>query len=344
MADEQLDLPAPTAPKDVITTVTASPAMMFTQEALPDLLFAHIERTIKTFDYDLSTGVGRAAIKSLAYTVAQTKTAVDAAGAALNEDANKKIKAVNKQRGAFKTRLQELQDLARKPLDEWEAKQAEREAKAQTLIEELKVAGTIALGETAAAVRTRYQTLKGMELNAEFLGEFHMIAKHTLDASLSALGGAYQTLVKAEADAAELKRLQEAEAVRQAEADRIAGENAAWDAMVEEAEAENARYVSAAERAASAARAEADAAAAATLAASQAETKRLQDAETQRKADAALEVAGKATRAANEEHRGKVIDAAATALLDLTGMSKAAAKKLALNIAAGLVPGVKMEF
>jgi colicin import membrane protein len=112
---------------DIAVVIAATPAIVFADPQKADELFVHIEHEIAAFVVpDLMTDKGRKAVASLAYKIAQTKTAVDAAGKALNEDAERKIDAVNAERNRFKARFEDLQTKARKPLDDWETKEQQR--------------------------------------------------------------------------------------------------------------------------------------------------------------------------------------------------------------------------
>lgn len=77
---------------------------------------------------DTSTTKGRAAIKSNAYKVAQSKTLLDKMGKELADELNAKLKPINAERRIAKGALEALQIKTRKPLTDWEAEQATIEA------------------------------------------------------------------------------------------------------------------------------------------------------------------------------------------------------------------------
>lgn len=335
---------AATPGTDMVTKVTATPALMFSDNVVADVLFKQIEDTIEKFDYDLSTGVSRKAVASLAYKISQTKTAIDGAGSALIEDATRLVRNINAQRKTFRDRLDELRDKARKPLDDWETAQAKREADARALIEQIKAEAVIQLGETAASVRTRYMLLKGTELKAEALGDFYNIAKSTHETAVQALSTGYQRLVREEDDRAELRRLQEAEAARNADAILAAAKKKdEEDAAEAEAKAE-------ADRKAATDKAAADASAAAQAAAQQAiddanaESERLRAANAQRDEQQRKDDEDRRAREADQAHRQEVQVKAVDALMQASGCSKSGAIKIFLAVAAGGVPGMKVEF
>lgn len=322
--DQSLDT-TPTAAErsDLQAVVTATPASMFSDKALPDKLFAVIEAEIAAFVPDLSTGKSRGDIAALAYKVARTKTAVDAAGKELGEEARKVLDGINGERRTFKDRFEALQVKARKPLDDWEEAEAARVAKVEELLTGLRAAGVIALGEKAKAVRVRYEALKVMELDPLVLQDHETIAKDLRTSALATLEAGYATLVKAEADAARLAELEkadkdrlkrEADEAAAAEAARLSGERA--EAAAREA-AERDDVLREAERK--------------RLEAEQAETA----AREQRERDA---------RAADEAHRNKVLHEAAQALVLNHKIAERTALAILASIAAGNVPHVKLEF
>lgn len=332
--------PAPTPGTDVITKVTATPALMFSDNAVVDALFRQIEETIEKFDYDLSTGVGRKSVASLAYKISQTKTAVDAAGDALVEDARNLVTSINKQRKAFRDRLDTLRDKARKPLTDWEEAQAKHEAEARSLIDQIKAQAVIPLGETAASVRQRFMLLKGMELKPEALGEFYQIAKSAHETATAALSTGYARLVQEETDKAELKRLQEAEAARNAEANAAAAAQKLIDdekAAEEKAEADR-------KAAADAAAAAAAQAAQAAIDEANARTAELEQQNAQREEEERRQEEERRTRETDQAHRQQVQDTAVDAMMRASGCSKSGAVKIFLAVAAGSVPGMKVEF
>lgn len=330
----ELDLTQPAAPgTEVALRVDATPSLMFSDTAVVDALFKHIADQIAGFTPDTSTAAGRKDIASLAYKVAQTKTAVDAAGKTLGDAAREVVSNLNKQRTAFKERFESLQAKAREPLDKWEAAEAARQKTVADLKEMLRTAGVVALGATAKDVRDRYLKIKAIAFDKDMLAvlqENEIIVKEMHRVVVATLENAYARLVKEEADAAELRRLQEAEQRRQVEeSNRAAAEESSrqlaeksyyedWTA----ADAENGRR---------------DAAAAADAAAVERERKRIAD-------EAAEATRLENERRANETHRASVTAEIKAALLEKTGMSKRAAELLVPLLIAGAIPHVTVTF
>lgn len=215
-----------TVEPNAIAAVAANPIIAFTDPKRFDEFYEAIRREVKAFVPDTSTKGGRDAIASLAYRVAQTKTAIDNAGKKLNEDANKQIKLVNTSRSTIWERLETLQKEARKPLDEWEVAEKTRVAECKATIERLKAAGAVSIDDTSEAVETRLTELAFTGISAERFGDMHAEALTAKEAASLALRAAYDRLVKQEAERAELANLR-AEAEARAEADRIAAAEAA---------------------------------------------------------------------------------------------------------------------
>jgi colicin import membrane protein len=91
-----------------------------------DFVLDQIERDARAEVADLTTPKGRKAVASLAYRVAQSKSALDAAGKAMNAEARKKIDVVDAQRRAARERLDTLRDEIRDPLTAWETADEKR--------------------------------------------------------------------------------------------------------------------------------------------------------------------------------------------------------------------------
>ena len=69
--------------------VETNPALVLINSKAKEGLFKHIQDEIANFKPDTSTAKGRDAIKSFAFKITKTKTAIDAAGKTLTEDARK---------------------------------------------------------------------------------------------------------------------------------------------------------------------------------------------------------------------------------------------------------------
>lgn len=189
-----------------------------------DALVSRIEAEVRSHAADTSSAKGREAIKSLAYKVSRTKTAIDDAGKALNEDARKQIGAVDAGRKVIRDRLDALRDEARKPLDDWQTAEDAR-------VESLKQRFAALDGGRADAhcpssqIKAVLAEIEAIEIGddwQEYQGEA-AIAKVK---AVRELRASLEIAEKREADAAELEALRREKAARD-EADRLAAEAAA---------------------------------------------------------------------------------------------------------------------
>lgn len=310
------------------------PETLFTEKGMLPLLLESIEKEISDLRPDTSTEKGRAAIKSLAYSIATRKNAFDKAGKKLNEDLRKSINVVDKLRAKVWDELEALQAKARKPYDEWETVENAKKDKinaVRTLIMEASHIPADASLRSLSGVRGE---IVALEIDAALFGDLAAPTEAERSKVIENLDAAMARIEKAEADRIELERLR----TEKAEAERKAAEAAAAEAKKKaddehiaaaakraaeeavEAERKKAQEAAAAverERAAEQAKRDAEAAAerrkaqeaeAAREAAAAAERKKAQDAidEANRKAKAAEE----ALEADRRAEAAKVAEAA----------------------------------
>jgi hypothetical protein len=366
---------ATTTDLSVIPAETAL-AVLTNSERFDDF-YARVKAETDAHVPDVSSAKGRDAIKSLAFKVVKTKTAIDAAGKALTEEWRAQTTKVDAARKAIRDKLDSLRDEVRKPLTEWEAAEEARVDAFQAALARFQGAGAVAIGETAAEVSGRLADLEAEQVDEATFQEIAPLAAAALESARNALRSAIARLTQEEADRAELERLrrenEEREARARAEAEARAQAEAAAKAKAEaeeraqhEAEAQADRERQAAARAAQEAedraraeeRRKADEAAAAAQReaaaliaeerrqreVAEAEAKRLADekAATDQQAEAAR--AAEAKRAANRAHQSKVMGAAKAAIMAAGGIDEDAAKKVVLAIAAKAVPHVSLAY
>lgn len=253
--------------KDTATTENAlllppteEVALAFQSKEALEAVLAKIESDCRAEHYSISTRDGRERIKSQAYKIARSKTALDEVGKGLTEEARKLIDNTNALRRLATTRLDALKDEIRKPLTEWEAAE---DARKQAIKDRITTEfGPRALPASSAALRAIQDLAVSVELDESF-GEFVADAAKAKDAFLRNIAGKIQDAVREEEREAELARLRAAEAARAEEeaARRRAQEEAEAKRKAEEALArqreEEARAQIEAERAALAAEREA---------------------------------------------------------------------------------------
>jgi hypothetical protein len=293
---------------------------------------------------DLTTAAGRKRVASVAYRVAQSKTAIDDQGKKLGEAAKKQVDAINATRKRLRDGLDALRDEVRAPLSDWEAKEAHRVA-AHELSLSLLAIGEITSLSSFDEIVAHKDFVGAVFFNREwdeFLDRAEIAMKSVIEALDAAFDGSADRVAKEDAErhrmAAQEAELAELRAMK-AEAERKAAEAEAREQAAHleatrrereatAAQAEKDRLVEAERRhAAAVERAKADAI--------EAERKRAESAEKAKsEADA--------RRASNAKHRASVIAAAVKALTPAIGAEAATA---AINaIIAGDVPRVAIQF
>lgn len=360
----------------LVAQVNADPGLVLLDKERFNQFYEAIKAETDKLVLDLTTEKGRKEIASMAFKVAKTKTAIDAAGKLLNEEARAKINIIDAARRDIREKLDALKDEVRRPLTEWEAKEEERIAACEALIGRMKAAAVVSLDDTAGAVADRLASVRAFALDE---GQFQSLLPAALQqqaATVDALTAAHARLVKEEADRAELDRLR-AEAAERAERERAEAEAKAAAEVAERAkqeaparaaraaEEEKARIEAAAKAAEEAARARAEAAARAERetaerahaealaaekrradeaeAARQAEADRIARATAAREAEEKAAAEAAAARAADIEHRSKIMGTAKQAIMG-HGVGEQTARAIVLAIAAGDVPNVSIRF
>lgn len=350
-----------------LTTFTPdNPVAVLTNGEQFDALLGRIRAEVEAHVPDLTTKKGRDAIKSLAYKVTRTKTALDDAGKELNAGKRKEIDAVDAVRRDVREKLDALANDARKPLDEWEEKEAERVrvvADTMAKIDELRI---VQNDLSSGYIDDKIILLSAMEFDADIFQDGLELAINAKSSAIEFLTAAKDRAAQAEADAAELAELRRqkdardeadrlaAEQQAQAESDRIAEENRIAEANrieaqriadAEAAEAQRLADIAAAEQAAAdAATAEAARVAQIAIDAANAEAEALRQAEEKRKAEEAHIAEETAAREADKAHRGAVMKAAKEAIMAAGDIDENAAKKIVLAIVAGEIPNVRLSF
>lgn len=345
--------------------VQQTPVVVLTDEAKRNEFYAHIQAEIDAFEPDISTDKGRKAIASLAYKIARTKTAIDAAGKELNDEARQKINAVDAERRAVREHFDALSTKVRAPLTEWEEAEEKRVEFIDNMIAMFRSARIVEMGETSASIRERGGEIFQTQIDPDVFQDRLTEAQSEKDETVGILKSALDRAVAAEKEAEELARLRAENEAReqaereQAEAERVERERVEAERRAEEAradaEAAEARRVeAAAKEAEERARREAEEAAQRERdeerrqheAALAAERERAEKAEAEAQAEReriAAEEAERKAREADKEHRVSVMTVAKEAIMTC-GVDEDVARKIVLLIKAGEVPNVKMEF
>lgn len=219
-------LEKPETGTSIAVIVESNPSIVLLNVKSKDDLFNHIRSEISAFKPDLTTAKGRDAIKSFAFKITRTKTAVDDAGKKLTEEWRAKTSAVNEARNAVKQELTDMATSVRKPLTDWEAAEELRVKECRDTIQGIKSAMNVYIEDTSETVRARGKEIYEITLDADRFGEMLAEAQDAKDTTVASLRSALARLTQEEADKAELARLKRAEADRLAkeEADRAAEE------------------------------------------------------------------------------------------------------------------------
>lgn len=333
-----------------------------------DAILKKIADEVRAHKADISTEAGRAAIASLAYKVARSKTALDDMGQDLVRDWKAKAAVVDAERRKIRAGLDALKEEVRKPLTDWENADKQRiQAHEQALVDLESLLVFTALEPTAAEVAERKTTFANRPLrNWE---EFTTRAQDMTARVGEYLERLHKHATKREAEAAELARLRaEAEERARKERDeRIAAEAAERARLEAEAKARREAEQAAlkakqeqerlqrekdaererAERAEIAAKEAAEKAERDRIAAAeQAERDREAAVEAERKRVAEAEARDKAAaadREANKKHRAKINNEILASFVQ-AGLEETAAKTIIGLIASGSCPHVKILY
>ncbi len=284
-------------------------ATMFSTADDMEKVLTRVKKRARSEAADVETEEGRASIKSLAYKVSRSRSAIDQMGKPLADVARQDYDRINALRKKAQDELADLRDEVREPLNKWEKIEKDRIAAIEDRFLFIKAMLKYDRTVNPEVLEQRLADLKKINPSDESWGERGEDVAQAVVASLDhlkrelaeakrieaervELAELRALKIKAEADAAEAeheKQMQEREAGAAASAKRAA-ETAAEDALEREKD-RAAREVTAAEDRATAAEQQAAGAA-------HAEGLRIQAG-----IDAAL--AQKAERKADKDHRDK---------------------------------------
>lgn len=211
-----------------------NPATLFKAKPLLKLLEA-IEKEVTSEVTDVDTPEGRDAIKSLAYKVARSKTTLDDLGKNFVSDQKAAIAAIDGCRKTARDYLDDLKVRVRKPLTDYEEKEAKRMDKIEDKIREIRRLGELkgADGDPwdADMLKVGLAKLRSMKITKVF-EEFQEEANNRKNESIVNLIEAIPKREALEAEFAEAAR----KAEEQKEADRIQRENDIASQAVKDAE------------------------------------------------------------------------------------------------------------
>ncbi|MCG4273931.1 coiled-coil domain-containing protein [Acetobacter senegalensis] len=344
------------------TVETLVPSIVFAEGGVEDVV-SKLEAYVRALPLDATTEKGRKHIKSVAYDVARSKTALDNMGKEVQESARAIVDRVNADRRVVKARLDTLRDEVKAPVVEFEQREAARVEEHQIAIRDIEALARFDFApdeETVSARQSELERIYGRDFE-----EFKERAKVAFEQSGVSLS--------AHAEAAKARRLQQEEAERKAvleaeeagrrlEAERIAREEriaqeaaersrvqaeqaaqAERERLEREAQAAVAREQAAAQAMKEAqARAEREKAEAARRA--EEEKERAVQAERERvAAEKRREEAEAKRRATDRAHKSAVNNAALLALVE-AGASESVGKAIVKAIALGKIPHVSINY
>lgn len=359
---DDFDVEEAPKPETALALVEANPAALVTDKQQFDSFYDSIRAAVMAHVPDLTTKTGRDAVKSLAFKVVKSKTALDEAGKRLTEEARDQIAKVDAARRDIRTRLDALRDEVRAPLDAWEAEEASRLEEIEQAFDTLNRLMIVRAEDTADFLSSRLSSLSAWSFPTEVFRDkkadvmaLHAHVTETLEAALVRLR-------QEEADRAELDRLRAEKAEREAaeeaakdeqqrvadaqaaEAERLANEARRAEQQKKAAEeqaahVETARKEAAAQAEEDARRREIEHKAALQAAIAEGEAK----ARDERIQAELLERRIAEQAAADKANRASKIGSAEDALVAL-GVTKALAHKIVLAIVAETVPNVSLRF
>ncbi len=199
-------------------------------QAIVDQIKAQVSSIVP----DVTTVKGRKEIASLAYKVAQSKSAIDAEGKKLKEQYTVVTNKIDADRKFVRDELDAERDRIRQPLTDWENAEKDRVEKHQAVIRSIRSLhdeGTV--NKESHEIKGYIFDLEKFEINSS-LDEFEEQAKIAKYETIEKLRTALTTREKYEAEQEELERLRQADIERQQkERDEKIAREAADKARVE---------------------------------------------------------------------------------------------------------------
>lgn len=348
-----------------------NPLVVFSTSKGLDAIIDKIEAEVKNIDRDISTEQGRDNIRSIAFKLAKSKTALDKMGKDLTEEQRKQIEAVNTERKRAWERMEALQHEIRKPLTDWEDAEKNRVAGHEAALVHIESLGVFTDIPTTEQIEARIKQFSAVAPRVwqEFEPRYNYTVKTLSDGFAARLAESQ----KRDAEVAELEHIRKEEATRKQKEheERIAKESAEKARLATEEKAREDAKIAAdkakdeqnkverekQEADARAKKAEADALAEREQAARDriaAEEKAEKDADAaaQRErdkiaAEKKAEADALAKREADTAHRKKINNetlAAIVAVLNTTISPTDQAKSVIQAIAKGEIPHVKISY
>lgn len=332
----------------VVKILLAEPEALFQDPTMLDQLVDELRAEIVDTPIELDTAKGRSVITKLASRITTFKTTLDKTGKHLNEGHREAISKVDVVRRRVRSSLDELKELARKPLTDWEDAEHARNNQIQVTSLHIETLGEVGFDEDSAKITERINGLEAIEIPEDVFRDQAELYIQRKASTLERLKIILEKQVQAEKDAAELKQIRaemEAKAAAEAKAQRAAEQARIEAERKEREEAERkASEERAAKAAADAAKRKVEAEARAKIDAER-KQREAAEAELQRQERERQRIAQeKAEREADEAHRSQIMRGIETALIEQANISAETAQLITLAITAGNVPNVSVEF
>jgi len=362
---------------ELIKTTDINPAMVFVPNGLEPIL-KEIKKEVSTLVPDISTDKGRKEIASLCYKIKRSKTYLDGIGKDYVAELKQKPKIVDAERKRVRDYLDQLEEITRRPLTDWE--EAE-EARKNGILARINAIDPFEGGMRSLSIddhslddfKTMLKVVTDFVID-DSLAEYKDTAIHRRDETILKLEGLIAKKQKYLDEQEELDRLRKEAAEKEQreredqlkrEAAEKARQEAAAKAAAEAAKLEEQRKAAEAKAKAEAEQAERDKQAA--IEAQKAAERRAKEAEenAQREAEAAAqrerdriaaeqkaEQEAAAKREANKKHNAKINNQAVKAIMlamsevDTSDAknAEAVAKAIVVAIAKNQIPNVSITY
>ncbi|WP_339437073.1 hypothetical protein [Pseudomonas sp. EL_65y_Pfl1_R32] len=170
---------------------------------------------------DVKTTKGQAAYRSIAYSLAGSKTKLDSLGKELVAELKDVPKKIDAERKRVRELLSAWQEEVRKPLTDWEAAEAAKKREIEAWVGELRLDPQIISAADSDYLKISIGAFENLVIDGEWLGDYEAEALRLKADTLAALRTALEKRTQYEADQAELAQ-RRAEAEAQAQRDRDA--------------------------------------------------------------------------------------------------------------------------
>ncbi|MBH8611174.1 hypothetical protein I4N56_009640 [Pseudomonas mohnii] len=170
---------------------------------------------------DVKTKKGQAAYRSIAYSLAGSKTKLDDLGKELVAELKDVPKKIDAERKRVRELLGAWQEEVRRPLTEWEAAEANKKREIEAWVGELRLDPQIISTADSEYLKISIGAFEGIVIDGDWLGEHEAEALRLKADTLAMLRAALSAREQYEAEQAELARLR-AEVEAQAQRDREA--------------------------------------------------------------------------------------------------------------------------